>query len=241
MRTLEGILADHAFFSGWEPRYLRLAVGCASNVVTALARCRPAAHRDPSSKNATLLPNSILLSARVIPRYAPPTVWVPTPPPNCSSLPAPTRTGSVTRPPSPRCAGWPRFRHPRARSPATDCPAAATGRPTARCIVLRWYASPATPKTRDYVARQVAKGRTNKEILRLLKRAIAREIFRLLTRPAPIDDYPDLRPARQAKNLTLATVAHHFGVPLITISRLERGHQHNDTLAKNYRQWLTAS
>ena len=32
MRTLEGILADHAFFSGWEPRYLRLAVGCASNV-----------------------------------------------------------------------------------------------------------------------------------------------------------------------------------------------------------------
>ena len=97
------------------------------------------------------------------------------------------------------------------------------------------------PQTRDYVARQVAKGRTNKEILRLLKRAIAREIFRLLTRPAPIDDYPDLRPARQAKNLTLATVAHHFGVPLITISRLERGHQHNDTLAKNYRQWLTAA
>jgi transposase len=95
--------------------------------------------------------------------------------------------------------------------------------------------------TRDYVQRQSANGRTKKEILRLLKRAIAREVFRLLTRPTPIDDYSDLRPARQSKNLTLATVAHHFGVPIITVSRLERGHQRNDTLANNYRQWLTAA
>jgi transposase len=99
----------------------------------------------------------------------------------------------------------------------------------------------AHPQTRDYVQRQHAKGRTKKEILRLLKRAIAREIFRLLTRPTPIDDYRDLRAARQAKNLTLATVATHFGVPLITISRLERGRQRNDILANNYRQWLTAA
>ena len=67
------------------------------------------------------------------------------------------------------------------------------------------------------------------------------EIFRLLTRPAPIDDYGDLRPARQAKNITLATRRHSFGVPLMTVSRLERGHQRNDTLANNYRQWLTAA
>jgi transposase len=63
----------------------------------------------------------------------------------------------------------------------------------------------AHPRTRDYVQRQDANGRTKKEILRLLRRAIAREVFRLLTRPGPIDDYRDLRPARQAKNLTLAT------------------------------------
>ena len=96
-------------------------------------------------------------------------------------------------------------------------------------------------QTRDYVQRQDANGRTKKEILRLLKRAIAREVFRLLTRPGPIDDYSDLRPARQAKKLTLTTVANHFGVPIITISRLERGHQRNDTLANNYRQRLTAA
>jgi transposase len=97
------------------------------------------------------------------------------------------------------------------------------------------------PQTRDYVERQGTKSRTKKEILRLLKRAIAREIFRLLTRPGPIDDYTDLRPARQAKNITLAAVANQFGVPLITVSRLERGHQRNDTLANNYRRWLTAA
>jgi transposase len=99
----------------------------------------------------------------------------------------------------------------------------------------------AHPQTRDYVERQVANGRTKKEILRLLKRAIAREMFRLLTRPAPVDDYRDLRPARQAKHITLATVATHFGVPVITVSRLERGHQRNEALANHYRRWLIAA
>ncbi len=32
MRTLEGILAEHPFLSGWKPRYFQLAVRCASNV-----------------------------------------------------------------------------------------------------------------------------------------------------------------------------------------------------------------
>jgi CRP-like cAMP-binding protein len=31
METLEGILAEHPFFKGLDPRYLQLAVGCASN------------------------------------------------------------------------------------------------------------------------------------------------------------------------------------------------------------------
>lgn len=32
METLENTLAEHPFFHGLEPRYLQLAVGCASNV-----------------------------------------------------------------------------------------------------------------------------------------------------------------------------------------------------------------
>ena len=95
--------------------------------------------------------------------------------------------------------------------------------------------------TRDYVARQVANGRTTKEILRFLKRAIAREMFKLLTRVCQFDDYSDLRPARQAKNITLTTVAQHFNVGSITISRLERGQHRNDTLATAYRHWLSTA
>jgi CRP/FNR family transcriptional regulator, cyclic AMP receptor protein len=32
MRTLEGVLAKHPFFDGLDPRYLEMAVGCASNM-----------------------------------------------------------------------------------------------------------------------------------------------------------------------------------------------------------------
>lgn len=95
-------------------------------------------------------------------------------------------------------------------------------------------------RTRDYVTRQTAAGRSKKEILRLLKRAIAREMFKHLTAPCPIDDYSDLRPTRQAQNITLTAVADHFGIWPTDISRLERGLKRDDTLAANYRQWLNA-
>ena len=101
--------------------------------------------------------------------------------------------------------------------------------------MVRWSHD---PRTRDYVARQLAAGRTKKDILRLLKRAIAREMFKHLTAPCPIDDYSDLRPTRQAKNITLTAAANHFGVWPNDISRLERGLKRDDTLAANYRQWL---
>jgi transposase len=91
------------------------------------------------------------------------------------------------------------------------------------------------------VTRQIGKGRSKTEILRLLKRAIAREVFRLLTAPCAIDDYSDLRPARQAKNITLTAVANHFGIWPNDISRLERGLKRDDALATNYRTWLSAA
>ena len=59
-----------------------------------------------------------------------------------------------------------------------------------------------------------------------------------LTKPCPIDDYRDLRPTRQARNITLTNAATHFGVWPNDISRLERGLKRDDTLAANYRQWL---
>lgn len=64
--------------------------------------------------------------------------------------------------------------------------------------------------TRAYAARQKAVGRSGKEVLRLLKRAIAREVFKLLTRQIAVPEYRDLRTTRQTKNITLTAAARHF-------------------------------
>ncbi|MEU7554331.1 IS110 family transposase [Streptomyces sp. NPDC044571] len=99
----------------------------------------------------------------------------------------------------------------------------------------------ADSRTREYVARQTAAGRTKKEIIRLLKRAIAREIFRCLTTPVTVPAIADLRPLRQSKNITLTAAADHFGVWPATVSALERGIRRDDDLALAYRDWLRAA
>lgn len=93
-------------------------------------------------------------------------------------------------------------------------------------------------RTREYVTRQTAAGRTKKEIIRLLKRAIAREVFRCLTTTVTVPEIADLRPLRQSRNITLTAAARHFGVWPATISTLERGIHRDDDLAHAYRNWL---
>ena len=97
------------------------------------------------------------------------------------------------------------------------------------------------PATRAYRDTHLARGWTNKAVYRALKRAVAREVFRALTGRCHIPDYSDLRPARQAKNITLTQVAQHFGVWPMHISTLERGTRRDDNLAAAYRDWLTAA
>lgn len=96
-------------------------------------------------------------------------------------------------------------------------------------------------RTRDYVTRQTDAGRTKKEIIRLLKRAIAREMFRCLTTTVTVPGIADLRPLRQAKNITLTAAARHFGLWPATISTLERGIRRDDTLTHAYREWLQSA
>ncbi|MFG2884789.1 IS110 family transposase [Streptomyces sp. NPDC048297] len=93
-------------------------------------------------------------------------------------------------------------------------------------------------RTREYVARQTAAGRTKKEIIRLLKRAIAREVFRCLTTTVNVPEVADLRPLRQSKNITLTAAARHLGVWPTRISDIERGTRRLDDLAHAYRTWL---
>ena len=49
-------------------------------------------------------------------------------------------------------------------------------------VRLRWH-----QPTRDYLARRTAEGKTKKEILRCLKRYVAREVFAVLHQPAEQD------------------------------------------------------
>lgn len=97
------------------------------------------------------------------------------------------------------------------------------------------------PRTKAYVAAQRARGRSTREIIRQLKRAIAREVFTLLTTPVAVPDIADLRPTRQAKNITITAAANHFGLWPATISALERGTRRDDNLAQSYREWLQAA
>jgi hypothetical protein len=60
------------------------------------------------------------------------------------------------------------------------------------------------PRTRAYRDTHPAQGWTKKAVYRALKRAVAREVFRAVTGHCTIPDYSDLRPVRQAKNLTLS-------------------------------------
>jgi transposase len=95
--------------------------------------------------------------------------------------------------------------------------------------------------TKDYAQRQRLKGHTKMEVLRKLKRGIAREVFKLLTRQIAVPEYGDLRSSRQAKNITVTAAANHFGVWPTVISRIERGLQRDDAFADTYRNWLKAA
>lgn len=96
------------------------------------------------------------------------------------------------------------------------------------------------PATRAYAAKRTADGKTNKDILRCLKRAIAREVFHLITKPQPAQDSTDLRPARQQLGISMAHVAAALDCSNAKVSRLERGHIANINFLHQYRDWLTS-
>ena len=95
------------------------------------------------------------------------------------------------------------------------------------------------PRTQAYAARRRADGKTNRDIIRCLKRHIAREIYRLLTNPQPVPHGADLRHQRQHAHITLTTAANALNTHTSRLSALERGTHHNHNLATHYQQWLT--
>ena len=74
-------------------------------------------------------------------------------------------------------AAFAQSRHPAAKRSVTASTEAATGRPTppfTGVVVTRMHGH---QPTQDYVRRRTAEGRTKPEIIRCLKRYVAREIF----------------------------------------------------------------
>ena len=92
--------------------------------------------------------------------------------------------------------------------------------------------------THTYSARRRTEGNSNEEILRCLKRYIAREVFHLLTNPPSVPETANLRARRVVVGMTLAAVANHLGTTPMQISRLERGVLHSAELASRYQAWL---
>lgn len=96
------------------------------------------------------------------------------------------------------------------------------------------------PATRAYVARRSAEGKTGKEIIRCLKRFVAREVYQALTNPpGDLPTGPELRTLRQHQGLPLVAVASALGTTPIRLSTLERGLVHDTRLARRCRTWLT--
>lgn len=95
------------------------------------------------------------------------------------------------------------------------------------------------PATRAYVARRTSEGKTRREIMRCLKRYVAREVFTAITNPpANLPTGTELRTLRQERNLSLTTVSSQFSTSPINISRIERGLTHDTRLAQQIREWL---
>ena len=92
--------------------------------------------------------------------------------------------------------------------------------------------------TKEYVTRRQGEGKNRKEIIRCLKRHIAREVYRLLTNPPPTPNCARLRARRRQANITITQAAQQLGIRPARISELELGRNHNHQLATQYQNWL---
>ena len=93
-------------------------------------------------------------------------------------------------------------------------------------------------RTQAYVTKREAEGKNQREIIRCLKRHIAREIYRLITNPPPTPNYARLRSRRQHAGITVSQAAQALGTRPARISELELGRTHNHQLATRYHTWL---
>lgn len=137
----------------------------------------------------------------------------------CGASPIPASSGQITR-----------HRLNRGGNRSANCA-------LHRIAIVRLHTD---PRTRAYATRKKATGKTTKDILRCLKRAIAREVYHLITNPPTPIDISHLRPTRQAARLTLAAAARDLHCSIATLSYIERGRSSNREKITAYRDYLTS-
>jgi len=95
------------------------------------------------------------------------------------------------------------------------------------------------PTTKNYADRRTQEGKTIKEIIRCLKRAIACEVYRALTQPLPTDTTSTLAAHRKRHHLTQTDVAHALNTYPARISDIENHRRPLPQLTHRYHQYLT--
>lgn len=96
-------------------------------------------------------------------------------------------------------------------------------------------------RTRRYIAKKLAEGKTKKEAVRCLCRFIAREVYRLLTGPQePLPDGEELAERRRALGVTQAQLADAIGATRGKVSRAERRKEYHSTVLNAMDGYLEA-
>jgi hypothetical protein len=93
--------------------------------------------------------------------------------------------------------------------------------------------------TRAYVARRTTQGKTRPEIMRCLKRYVAREIYNVIINPPAVATGHEIRQRRLQADCTLTALAVALDVAPIQLSRVERGLAFNNDLTQRADDWLT--
>lgn len=94
-------------------------------------------------------------------------------------------------------------------------------------------------RTKEYVQRRTEEGKGKKEIMRCLKRALAREVYRALTTDQqPAIDQPNLKTLRTGKRITLTQAAQALNTWPARISDIEHHRRPLPELSQQYEHWL---
>ena len=98
------------------------------------------------------------------------------------------------------------------------------------------------PRTKAYVAKKIAEGKSPREALRCLVRYIAREIYRLLLQceagASGAPDGPKLKEARRGLGITQRQAGEALGASARKVSVIERGVAFDAEFAVRYEAWL---